>query len=102
VSYYQSLKLILVDVFSIPKEGFHLFLGPIVFLLGAYLLKIKISSYKALIAPFLFAMLLEIIDTRDAIVYGYKLNISNSILDITLTMLIPTITVLYMRVKTKQ
>jgi len=102
ISYYQSLKLILVDIFSIPKEGFHLLLGPVVFLAAAYLLKVKISSYKALIAPFALGVFLEILDTRDAIVYGYELNIVNSLLDIALTMSLPTAAVLYMKRTTKR
>ena len=101
MSSYQSLKLVLVEIFNIPREGFHFILGFLVFLAGAYLFKIKLSSYKTLIIPSIFAFILELLDLRDALAYGFSFNALNSFTDILTTMSLPTLTVLYMRHKNR-
>lgn len=99
MSSYQSLKLTLVEIFNIPKEGFHFVLGFLVFLIGAYIFKIKLTSYKSLIAPLVLAIVLELLDLRDVLAYEYSLDILDSLTDILITMSAPTFTVLYMRRK---
>jgi len=94
---YQSLKLVLSDVTGLSRDGFHIILGFVVFILIIYLLKIKLSSWKALIAPLLFALVLETLDTRDALAFGFRVDIVDSLRDIIITTALPLLTILYAR-----
>jgi|ETN02SMinimDraft_2_1059926.scaffolds.fasta_scaffold263027_1 hypothetical protein len=97
MSFYQTLKLILVDIFELSKDGFHIILGYFVFLLFARIFKIKLSSWKALFPTIIFSLLLEIVDFRDSIVFQMRYDFFDSIHDIMITNILPLITLLYLR-----
>ena len=97
MSPYQSIKLSLTGTFGLSRDGFHIVLGFLVFLGVSLLLKIKPSSFRALIAPLVFALLLEALDSRDTLVLGRPIDYLDSLHDIFFTVLLPLSTVLYLR-----
>lgn len=97
MSEYQSLKLLLVDLLGISKDGFHIIIGFLVFLIFSYIFKIKLSSYKALIAPFFFAFLLEAKDFYDSVAFGFLIDVPDAVHDIIITMLLLVLVVLYLK-----
>jgi len=97
ISGYQALKLFLTGLLGVSRDGFHVILTFLIFLLVGMLFKWRLSSPKMLIAPLLFAVGLEVLDTRDAVVYGFPVDIMDSIHDLILGMLLPTLVVLYAR-----
>ena len=97
MSSYQSFKLFLVEAFHISKDGFHIILGFLVFLFGSYIFKIKLSSYKALIVPLVFALILETKDIFDSVSLGLFPDLYDSFRDIIITFLLPLLTVMYNR-----
>lgn len=101
ISGYQAFKLFLTELLGVSRDGFHILLTFFVFLLVGMLFKWRLSSPKMLIAPFLFALLLEVLDTRDAIVYGFRVDVLDSVHDIILGMLLPTFVWLYARTHEK-
>ena len=98
MSDYQSLKVLLVDLFGISKDSFHIILGFLTFLLFSYLMKLKPSSFKLLLIPLIFAFILEFIDFRDEIALNLPLDVNDALHDVFFTMLLPTITVVYFRI----
>jgi hypothetical protein len=94
---YQNFKLFLVDALGVTKDGFHIVLGFLVLLIFARLFSLKLNSWKVLIAPILFAILLEVLDVHDALQYHYRINWLDSLHDIVLTVLLPTLLVAYNR-----
>lgn len=97
ISGYQTFKLYLTELLGVSRDGFHVLLGFLVFLLVAGVFKLRLSSPKTLIAPLLFVVVLEVFDTRDALVYGFPVDILDSIHDMLIGMLLPVLTVLYAR-----
>ena len=86
---YQSFKLFLVDLIGLSKTGFHFVLGFLVYLVLAKAFNLKFSSAKTLIAPLVFALILEMMDFRDAIAYGHQPNLPDSVYDIIVTLSLP-------------
>ena len=99
MSLYQQFKLNLVDFFGLSKDGFHIILGFVIFLGFAGLLKIKLSSWKALIAPLVFAIILEVLDIRDALLFNEGIDVSGAIIDATITISLPLVLIVYLKFK---
>ena len=94
---YQNFKLFLVDTLGLAKDGFHIVLGFLILLVFARLFSLRLGSWKVLIAPVVFALLLEVLDVRDALRYSYPINWINSLHDIVVTVLLPFLLVIYSR-----
>src|SRR3990167_8773085 len=97
ISGYKALKLFLTGLLGVSRDGFHILLTFFIFLLVGMLFKWRFSSPKMLIAPLIFAIGLEILDTRDAVTYGFKVDILDSFHDLILGMLLPVLVFLYAR-----
>lgn len=94
---YQLFKLYLVDLFNLSKDGFHIILGFLVFIFISYLSKTKLSSLKSLVAPIIFAIILEILDAKDALSIKIFPDLLDSTHDIFLVIILPALTVIYLR-----
>src|SRR5262245_43747383 len=101
-SSYQLLKIYLVDAFRLSRDGFHIFIGIFVLLLSSLIMKRKLSDARVLIPPLLFAVFLEILDTRDALAYGFPVDAGDSLKDIFYTMFAPVVLWFYARCIQKQ
>ncbi len=88
---YQSFKLLLVEAVGLSKNGFHFFLGALAYLMTVAIFKIKFTSAKSLIAPIVLALLMEIMDFRDATAFDMKLDWADSLKDVLLTVSSPLI-----------
>jgi hypothetical protein len=99
---YQSLKLYLVNTFGISKVEFHFGLGFLIYFVLAKLFRIKLSSFKSLIAPIAFAFLMEVMDVRDAMAYGFKVNWADSVKDIFVTTSLPVFIYLCLKITKKK
>ncbi|TSC80150.1 MAG: hypothetical protein G01um101418_785 [Parcubacteria group bacterium Gr01-1014_18] len=88
---FQTLKIILENASGVPRSGFHLILGILVFWGTAKILKIPLNSKKSLIPPILFAFALESLDLCEAWIYHYWFDWTDSIGDILTTVFIPTL-----------
>ena len=101
MSPYQSIKLSLTGTVGLSRDGFHIVLGFLVFLAVSGLFRIKLSSLRSLIAPLLFALALEAMDSRDTLALGRSIDFVDSLHDIFFTVLLPLSTVLYLRYVTR-
>jgi hypothetical protein len=97
MSPYQELKIELVRTLGISRDAFHVLLGFLVFLGCAWVFKIKLTSYRTLIAPLIFGAILEIKDTIDALAYGFPVNLLDSSKDIIIALFIPAVLVTHLR-----
>jgi hypothetical protein len=105
MSDYQSIKLVLGDVFGISRDGFHIFLAFGVYLVAARLFRFRLSDLRSLVAPLLFAVLLEVKDLHDSTTFGFSINLFWNLHDIVVSMALPLVTSLYLRIgegKTKE
>lgn len=100
MSFYQTLKLILIEIFELSRDGFHVILGFVVFLIFAKLFRISLTSWKALLPTLIFSLLLEIVDFRDSAVFNMRYDFIDSLHDIFITNLLPVIMVSYLRFQT--
>jgi uncharacterized membrane protein YczE len=97
ISPYQSFKLSLTGTFGLSRDGFHIVLGFLVFLLFSALFKIKLSSLRALVAPLVFALILEAVDVRDTLSLGRTVDYVDGAHDIFFSMILPFAAVVYLR-----
>lgn len=88
---YQEFKLFLVDTFSLPKDSFHLLLGTMAYLAAAIFFRIPLSAKRALIAPVLFALALEVADARDSVAIGRPVPWFDSGHDLIFTTIVPVL-----------
>ena len=95
---YQELKLVLTDLLNISRDGFHILLGFFVFLLFATLFRLPLSSWKAIIAPLIFALMLEFVDVWDSIAVGIAINWLDSLHDLIISLLLPLCVICYLRI----
>lgn len=98
---YQLFKLELVASLGLSKDAFHILIGLGIFLIFLFFSKSKNPSWKLIIPSLIFAIILEILDFRDAINYGFKPDLIDSLKDILKTISCPTLLVvtLYLRQK---
>lgn len=98
---YQLFKLELVSAVGLSKDAFHILLGFGIFLILLFLSKSKNPSWKLIIPSLIFGIILEILDFRDAINYGFKPDLIDSLKDIIKTISCPTLVIatLYLRQK---
>lgn len=96
---YQLFKLNLVDFFGISKDGFHIILGFLIFLIFASVFKIKLSSWKTSVAPIVLALILEVLDFKDAMAFNGPVDYIDSFRDIVVTVILPIISVFFFRIR---
>src|SRR5688572_26934517 len=97
MSYYQTLKIFLLEHIDLSRDGFHIFLGFAAYLIICSLFRLKLSSFKSLIAPIVMGIVLELIDIRDMLTLGVPLVPLGNLKDVVTTSLLPFLTTLYLR-----
>lgn len=94
---YQQLKIELVEALGLSRDAFHIFIGFAVFLAFAAFSKKGLSTWMAIIPPLVLAILLELLDVRDALAYGYAPDPVDSLRDIFIAVICPALTVAFVR-----
>lgn len=97
MSYYQTLKIFLLENIDLSRDGFHIFLGFSAYLIVCSLFRLKLTSFKSLIAPITMAIILELIDIRDMLASGIHLVLLGNLKDVVTTSLLPLLTTIYLR-----
>ena len=64
-SWYQRLKLTLMEVLPLTKDALHVYLGCLCLLLTALLLRRDLASYRLLLPGLLLSLAMEAQDLRD-------------------------------------
>lgn len=89
MSTFQHVKLLLVDVFALSKDAFHIYIGFGCFVLTLLIWPRARASCLVLFPGFAVALVLEALDLRDDFAtYGYGRWLA-SLHDVLNTMLIP-------------
>ncbi|HXV27094.1 MAG TPA: hypothetical protein VD862_03690 [Candidatus Paceibacterota bacterium] len=97
ISDYQSMKLVLGDVFGLSRDGFHIIIAFLVFLAAARMFRIRLTGWHALIAPVVLALGLEAKDLYDSVSYGFSIYPLGNLHDVLTSVFLPLLTVLYAR-----
>ncbi len=72
MQFIQDLKLLLLDAVPLSRDGFHIYLGLVMYLGAALALRRSLSNPWMLLAPLIVAILLEGADLMaDIETYGY-------------------------------
>ena len=89
MQFLQELKLLLLDAVPLSRDGFHIYLGIVMYLGACLVFRRPLSNIWMLLAPLLVAVLLEGADlAADIETYGY-MRWHASLKDITNTILAP-------------
>lgn len=99
---YQSLKLFLVETVGLSKAGFHFVLGFGVYFVVLKIFKVRVDSPKSLMAPFIFGVMMEAMDFRDALSYKLLIDWLDSIQDIAVTISLPVFIFIVSLILTKK
>jgi len=91
--------LTLLELSGLSRQIFHTVGGLVIFYLAVKIFKIDLSSPRALVAPFVFGIFLEILDWRDAYVFGGPISFLDTVGDILLTVALPIIFLVFFRFK---
>ncbi len=97
MSAFQSLKLALVEHLHLAKDGFHIYLGFVCFMLAITLGRRSPRSLQALLPSLIVALLLEVLDLRDDYRSLGHMRWAASLKDIFNTNLIPVILIVAAR-----
>jgi hypothetical protein len=97
MSDYQSMKLLLGDVFGLSRDGFHIIITFVAFLAVARLFRIRLERGAALIAPLALAVGLEVKDLYDSVTFGFPIYPLGNLHDVLVSVLLPLLTVVYLR-----
>ncbi len=89
MSWYQSIKPIILGIFGVSKDAIHIHLGVFAFALSLYFSK-KIT-WEILIPSFIISVMMELLDLRDDYVYTNSINIMASLHDLVNTNLAPVV-----------
>jgi uncharacterized membrane protein (DUF2068 family) len=80
---YQDWKLLWLSVLPLTKDAIHIYVGFLAFLGALLLLRLRITSYFALLPGLVISLAMEVFDLRD----GFEL--AESVKDLVNTNLIP-------------
>jgi hypothetical protein len=80
---YQDWKLLWLSVLPLTKDAIHIYVGFLAFLGSLLLLRLRITSYFALLPGLVISLAMEVFDLRD----GFEL--AESVKDLVNTNLIP-------------
>ena len=98
-SLYQSLKLEIVEFFSLSKDAIHVHIGLTVFMVSLLLISKAKATIKCLLPVILVAICMELLDLYDDQKSLGYLRLSNSVHDIVNTLVWPIIIWLLLRIK---
>lgn len=93
----QSLKLLVIQATGLSRDALHVYLGMLVFLLSAAILRKRIGSPAPWVAATVAACALEALDARDDMQLFGHWRIGASAHDIVNTMFWPTVLFLIAR-----
>ena len=96
-SEYQLLKLKVLALLPLAKDAVHIYIGFACFLLAVLVLRIRPSSFKALIPGLIVSLLMEAPDLRDGLASTGQWRWGASVKDVVNTNLIPVLLVLLFR-----
>ena len=84
---YQDFKLLWLSVLPLSKDAIHVYIGFLAFLVSLILLRLRITSYAALLLGLAVSLAMEVFDLRDGFSWG------ESVKDLVNTNLIPFVLV---------
>jgi hypothetical protein len=96
-SFYQNLKISILQMIPLSKDAIHIYIGLIVFLISVHFLKRRFGLAYALLPPLVVSLAMEAWDLRDDYVYKGELAWENSLHDLFNTNTVPLIFYLYLR-----
>jgi hypothetical protein len=100
-SAYQLLKLKVLHVVPLAKDAVHIYIGFACFVLAVIVLRIRPTSFKAVLPGLVVSLAMEISDMRDELVYNGHVLWAASLKDVVNTNLIPSVLVLLFRLRTR-
>jgi hypothetical protein len=98
-SAYQLLKLKVLAVVPLAKDAVHIYIGFGCFVLAVTVLRIRPTSFKAILPGLLASLLMEVPDLRDGLVSAGHLRWAASLKDVVNTNLIPLLLVALFRLR---
>jgi hypothetical protein len=96
-SAYQLLKLKILSVVPLAKDAAHIYIGFACFVLAVTILRIRPTSFKAVLPGLVVSLLMEVPDLRDGLVSTGHLRWAASLKDVVNTSLIPLLLVALFR-----
>jgi hypothetical protein len=98
-SAYQLLKLKVLHVVPLAKDAVHIYIGFACLLLAVTVLRIRPTSFKAVLPGLVVSLAMEISDIRDELVYNGHVLWAASLKDVVNTNLIPLLLVALLRTR---
>ena len=98
-SEYQLLKLKVLALVPLAKDAVHIYIGFACFLLAVVVLRIRPSSFKAVLPGLIVSLLMEAPDLRDGLASTGEWRWGASLKDVVNTNLIPVALVLLFRTR---
>lgn len=96
-SYYQQLKLIIIELLALSRDAIHIHVGFLALLLMLVFSRKKLHQWTVLIAPFVLSLLMECLDFWDDYLHLGRVNVAASLHDLLNTNLIPILLVIWAR-----
>jgi hypothetical protein len=96
---YQLLKLRVLSVVPLSKDAIHIYIGFAGFLLAVIVLRIRPTSFKAVLPGLMVSLVMEIADLRDELLYNSHMLWAASLKDVVNTNLIPLLLVALFRAR---
>jgi hypothetical protein len=94
---YQLLKLKVLALVPLAKDAVHIYIGFACFLLAVIVLRIRPSSFKAVLPGLIVSLLMEAPDLRDGLASTGEWRWGASVKDVVNTNLIPLMLVVLFR-----
>jgi hypothetical protein len=96
-SEYQLLKLKVLDVVPLAKDAVHIYIGFACFLLAVIVLRLRPSSFKAVLPGLVVSLMMEAPDLRDGLASTGEWRWGASVKDVVNTNLIPVLLVVLLK-----
>lgn len=103
MSFYQSIKPVILELFNLSKDAIHIHIGFACLIIVLLISKKKLSSFYVILPGFILSLLMEVLDLHDDYTYLRELRFGASLHDIINTNFIPVVLVLlakFRRLKT--
>jgi hypothetical protein len=100
-SAYQLLKLKVLGAVPLAKDAAHIYIGFACFVLAVTVLRIRPTSFKAVLPGLIVSLLMEVPDLRDGLASTGHLRWGDSLKDVANTNLIPLVLVALFRVRAR-
>lgn len=94
---YEAIKQLLVDTFALPKDAIHVYVGIGCLVVAVVVLRIGISSYRALLPGIVVSVALELLDLGNTGDYPAAMRWGGALRDLVTTNLAPYLVVVAAR-----